>query len=52
MSRVRLALAIVGFLLAIVGVLRDDRRVVWAAIAVIGALVAVRMIAARKSPSR
>lgn len=52
MSRARLLLAVLGFGLALVGVLRDDRRLVWGAIAVIGALVAARMIDRGRSSTR
>lgn len=52
MSRARMALAVLGFGLALAGVLRDDRRLVWGAIAVIGVLVAARMVGRGKPSSR
>ena len=37
MSRLRLALALIGFLAAVLGVATDDRRIVWIAIALLSA---------------
>jgi hypothetical protein len=48
MNRARLALSVVGFILAFVGVLRDDRRIVWAAIVVIAVVVIARVVAGRR----
>jgi len=40
---------VAGLLLALAGVGLDDRRVVWAAIALLGIAAALRLIASRRS---
>lgn len=52
MSRSRLALSVSGFGLAAVGVLRDDRRIVWAAIVFIAVAVVARLVAGRRQQVR
>ena len=50
MSRIRLMLSIVGLVLALIGVLRDHRALIWAAIGCIGLSIALRMIASARQP--
>ena len=45
----RRPLSVAGLLLALAGVGLDDRRVVWAAIALLGMAAALRLIASRRS---
>ncbi|HEY4101520.1 MAG TPA: hypothetical protein VGM20_11670 [Gemmatimonadales bacterium] len=52
MSRVRLAAAFAGVALAVLAIARDDRRIAWAAIAVLAIAVALRIVArARRAPN-
>lgn len=44
MSRLRLGFAICGFVLAVFGVILNDARLVWAAIAVLAASLVARFI--------
>lgn len=50
MSRLRIFLALAGILLAVLALWRDDRRVTWAAIAVLGLALLLRMVARRTPP--
>jgi len=50
MTPLRLGLAVVGFALALVGVLRDDRRITGAAIVVLAVAVLLRMYHRRQHP--
>ncbi len=50
LTRLRLILAAAGMTLALVGVLRDDRRIVWAAIAAVAAALALRLFQRPASP--
>ena len=50
MSRFRLALTIAGFVLAVVGVLRDDRRIVWLAIGALAVALIIRVATRRSQP--
>jgi hypothetical protein len=43
MKAVRLGLGLVGIVLAIIGVTRDDRRIVWVAIAAMIVALALRL---------
>ena len=52
MTRFRLYLAAVGVALGVVGIARDDRRVIWAAIVVLGVAVALRFVARAVSARR
>jgi hypothetical protein len=47
-SQLRLALSVIGLVIAVGGVIRDDRRLVWAAIALIGASIVLRIIVRRR----
>lgn len=50
MSRLRMALAGVGFPLAAAGVLLDDRRLVWGAMVTLGLALGLRLYAHRSRP--
>jgi hypothetical protein len=51
MSRVRLAAAFAGVALAVLAIARDDRRIAWAAIAVLAVALALRIATrSRRSP--
>lgn len=50
MPQFRLGLAVVGLIVAVAGVLRDDRRLVWVAIVAIGLSIAIRMWLRRTQP--
>ncbi len=48
MSRMRLGFAICGFVLALAGVMLNDARLVWAAIAVLAASLIVRFVLGKR----
>lgn len=48
MSRLKPFMAVAGFTLAVVGLVLDDSRVVWAAIACLGVAFAIRLIERRR----
>jgi hypothetical protein len=48
MKRARLALSLTGFLIAVVGIARNDRYLVWIAIGLLGASLAVRLVQKRQ----
>jgi uncharacterized membrane protein len=48
MNRLRIGLAIAGFVLALLSVALDDHRLAWAAIAVLAASLLVRLV--RRKP--
>jgi hypothetical protein len=48
MSRVRLGLAIIGFVLALGGVVLNDARLVWAAIAVLAGSAIARLVSRKR----
>ena len=50
MRAARLVLTLIGFGLAVIGALRDDRRVVWGAIALLGTALFLRLAARRRPP--
>jgi hypothetical protein len=50
LRRIKLALAMIGFVLAGVAVALEDRRVTWAAIAFLAAALAVRLVGTREGP--
>lgn len=50
MAQFRLGLAVLGLIVAVAGVLRDDRRLVWVAIAAIGTSIGIRMWLRRRPP--
>lgn len=47
MTRVRLVISLIGLVAAVVGVVRDDRRMVWVAIAALSISVLLRFIGRR-----
>jgi len=48
MNRAKLFLALLGFLLAVIGVALDHRPLVWAAISVLAAALALRLYLRRR----
>ena len=44
MRRFREVLSVAGLLIAVVGLARDDRRLIWVAIAMLGASLAIRAV--------
>lgn len=52
MRQLRLGLAVAGFIVALAGVLRDDRRLVWAAIAILSVSLAIRIYLQRADRAR
>lgn len=51
MMQARLGLAVVGFIFAVAGVLRDDRRLVWIAMVLLAAALIIRVILRRNQSS-
>lgn len=49
MRRIKLYFALLGFILTVVGLYLDDRRIIWAAIAVLIAAFVLRLIERRRS---
>ncbi|MES2123202.1 MAG: hypothetical protein V4503_00800 [Gemmatimonadota bacterium] len=47
MSRLRTRVALVGIALAVIALWRDDRRITWASIAVLGIALAMRFLGSR-----
>jgi hypothetical protein len=50
LNRVRLALSLSGMVVAVAAILLDDRRVVWGAIALLGASLLLRLVQRRQGP--
>jgi len=50
MKRLRFNVALIGILLALIALWRDDRRITWIAIGVLGVAVVLRVIG-RRSPT-
>jgi hypothetical protein len=48
-NRIRLALSLTGMVVAIAAIMLDDRRVVWAAVALLGASLLLRLIGRGRS---
>ncbi len=46
-NRIRLALSLTGMVLAVLAIMLNDRRVVWGAIALLGASLLLRLVAGR-----
>ena len=46
-NRIRLALSLTGMVVAIAAIMLDDRRVVWGAIALLGASLLLRLVGRR-----
>lgn len=51
MNRIRSRLAFVGIALAVIALWRDDRRITWASIAVLGVALALRFFTPRTRPT-
>jgi hypothetical protein len=49
-NRVRLALSLTGMVVAVVAVMRNDRRLVWGAIGLLAASLLLRLMARRRGP--
>jgi hypothetical protein len=52
MNRLRLGLAIAGFVLALLSVTVDDRRLAWAAIALLTASLALRVLLRKRENAK
>lgn len=52
MRAARLALGLLGFVLAVIGVTRDDRRIVWGAIVALIVALGLRLWDRRMPPGR
>lgn len=52
MTRLRLGFAIAGFILALLSVTANDRRLAWAAIALLTASLALRVLFRRRRNAR
>ncbi|MEP6589621.1 MAG: hypothetical protein ABJC19_00425 [Gemmatimonadota bacterium] len=52
MNRLRFSVAVAGVALAVIALWRDDRRITWAAIVVLGVAVALRLIRPRPAPKQ
>lgn len=52
MRAVRLGLGLLGFILAVIGVARNDRRIVWAAIAALIVALGLRLLDRRPPAGR
>ena len=52
MNRLRFSIAVAGVALAVIALWRDDRRITWAAIVVLGVAVALRLILPRLTSRR
>lgn len=46
--RLKFALAIAGILLAVIALWRDDRRITWIAIGVLGAALVLRIVSRKR----
>jgi Flp pilus assembly protein TadB len=51
-NRLRLVLAIGGLVFAVAGIATEDRRIVWAAIGLLGASFLIRMVVRRRDRER
>jgi hypothetical protein len=49
MNRVRIGLALLGFVTAVLGVALDDNRLVWFAMGLLGASFVLRLVVRRRS---
>jgi hypothetical protein len=50
LNRVRLGLSLTGMVLAILAIMRNDRRLVWGAIILLAASLLLRVVARRRQP--
>ncbi len=51
-NRIRLVLSLTGMVLAVLAIMLNDRRVVWGAIALLGASLLLRLVAGRLGRGR
>jgi hypothetical protein len=49
-NRIRLGLSLAGMVVAVLAVMRNDRRLVWGAIALLAASLLLRVVARRRGP--
>jgi Flp pilus assembly protein TadB len=49
-SRIRLVLSLTGMVVAVLAIMLNDRRLVWGAIAVLGASLLLRLVVRRRTP--
>jgi len=49
-NRIRLALSLTGMVVAVLAIMLNDRRLVWGAIALLGASILLRLIVGRRGP--
>lgn len=49
-NRLRLALSLSGMLVAVLAIMLEDRRLVWAAMALLGASLLLRLLTIRRRP--
>jgi hypothetical protein len=50
-NRIRLGLSLTGMVVAVLAIMLNDRRLVWAAIALLAASILLRVVARRRGPS-
>jgi hypothetical protein len=50
LTRIRLVLSLTGMVMAVTAIMLDDRRVVWGAIALLGASLLLRLFQRRQGP--
>jgi len=48
--RIRLGLSLTGMVVAVLAIMRDDRRLVWGAIALLAVSLLLRLVARRRGP--
>ena len=49
-NRIRLGLSLTGMVVAVLAIMLNDRRLVWGAIAVLGASLLLRLVVRRRGP--
>jgi Flp pilus assembly protein TadB len=49
-NRIRLVLSLTGMVVAVLAIMLNDRRLVWGAIAVLGASLLLRLVVRRRTP--
>lgn len=49
-NRIRLGLSLAGMVVAVLAIMRNDRRLVWGAIALLAASILLRVVARRRGP--
>ena len=51
LNRLRLVLSLAGMVVAVLAIMREDRRMVWGAMALLAASLLLRLLAGRKGSS-